>query len=479
MKKIRIDQNIFRAYDIRGAEEAYVKSQIIKPGSLMSKSAHSAIINPDVAYVVGRGVAKLFGPGNVVVGRDARLTSPALSRELIRGLTDGGINVSDLGLATSDLVYFAAGKYKFDMGIMVTGSHTIKYLNGIKICKLTNNTVTPIYCDNGLMDLAEVCKKQQFDPVSKKGKLTDFNCIDSFTESMLSLFPKYAKFPEIKLVLDSGNGMAWSIYGKIIEALPTEIIKLNSDPDGNFPAHDPDPMVDKNMEPLIEVVRKRNADFGVAWDGDADRIAFITAQGEILTGSHMGALLLPWVAKKHPRKAVVVTPPMTKAFFEIAEELYVPVIYAKVGNSHVKKDMDKYNSPFGAEEADHFMFQESYGAESGIIPLLIMLERIMESRKDFDHLLCEAMRGYIVSGDVNFEVHSSQQVLSAIKKYFKKSALEIDSLDGLRVELADWRFCLRPSSIDPVVRLNLECRSKKLMKEKIFEIAEIISKARD
>lgn len=475
MKKIKIDQNIFRAYDIRGAQEEYVRSQNITPGSLMSKSAHCAVINTDTAYIIGRGVAQLFGPRRVVLGRDARLTSPALSRELIKGLMDGGVDVSDAGLSTSDLVYFAVGKYRFDMGLMVTGSHTIKYLNGIKICKLTNNTVTPIYCDNGLMDLARACKEQKFNSFPATGDLKKIDCRKVYTDEILKLFPNHSSFPELKLVMDSGSGTALNVYKNIVDALPIKVIKLNEEPDGNFPSHDPDPMVEENMLSLIKEIKLHKADFGVAWDGDADRIAFISNKGQILTGSHIGALLLPWVAKRHPKKAVIVTPPMTKAFFEIAKELDTPVVYAKVGNSHVKKDMDNYNSPFGVEEADHFMFRESFGAESGIIPLLALLETISDTKKDFDQLLNEAMRGYIVSGDVNFEVNSSEKVLAKIYNKYKKTALEIDNLDGLRVEFRDWRFCLRPSSIDPVVRLNLECKSVDLMKEKISEISKLIS----
>lgn len=475
MDKIKIDQNIFRAYDIRGAEEEYFRSQNIKPGSLRSKSAHGAIINAETAYIIGRGVAELFKPKKVVVGRDARLSSPALSRALIEGLRDGGVDVSDVGLATSDLVYFAVGKYEFDMGLVVTGSHTIKYLNGIKICKLTGKTVTPIYCDNGLQELSKICQEQDFERSGTKGKLQKLNCLSDYTNYILSLFPKYADFPKIKVVLDSGNGTAWKIYAKIIEALPIDIVKLNYRPDGNFPAHDPDPMVPENMRPLIDNVKKFGAEFGVAWDGDADRVAFISKNGEILTGSHIGALILPWVASRHPKKPVVATPPMTRAFFGLADDLKMPVIYAKVGNSFVKKAMDENKSPFGAEEADHFMFEESYGAESGIIPLLALLEIMTKTKKHFSQLLSDAMRGYIVSGDINFEVHNCGKVLSTIKEQYSKSAIVIDELDGLRVEFTDWRFCIRPSSIDPVVRLNLEAKSKTILDKKIGEISKVIS----
>lgn len=475
MRKIEIDQNIFRAYDIRGAEEEYVKSQNIVPGSLRSKSAHGAIINAETAYIIGRGVAKLFAPKKVVVGRDARLSSPALSKALIKGLLDGGVNVSDVGLATSDLVYFAVGKFKFDMGLVVTGSHTIKYLNGIKICKLTNKTVTPIYCENGLVDLADISQSQLFEHVESQGKKETLDCIREYTSYVLSIFPSYNNFPQASIVMDAGSGTAGEIYEQIIDALPVKAEKINFEPDGNFPSHDPDPMVPENMEPLIAHIKQHGADFGVAWDGDADRIAFITREGQILTGSHIGALLLPWVAKRYPKEAVIVTPPMTKAFFEIAEELETPVMYAKVGNSHVKKLMDEHDSPFGAEEADHFMFRESFGAESGIIPLLALLEIMARTKKSFNQLLADAMRGYIVSGDINFDVHSSEKVLLKVKENYQKTALEIDHLDGLRVELTDWRFCLRPSSIDPVVRLNLECKSEELMSRKISEISNIIS----
>ncbi len=474
MKKVKIDENIFRANDIRGAEEQYVRSQNIIPGSMLSKSAHGAIINAETAYVIGRSIADVFGPKKIVIGHDSRITSTSLYRAAINGLRDGGTNVSLIGISTSDLLYFAVGYYGFDMGVMITGSHTIKYLNGMKICRLTNKTVTPIYQGCGMEMLRDYAIAQEFKETKKLGRETELNCYSDYTDYILKIFPEFKNFASHKIILDAANGTAGVVYEKLLDKLNTEPIKLNFNPDGNFPAHDPDPAVFENMAPLVQSIKDNNAEFGVAWDGDADRVAFITKEGEILTGSHIGTMLLPWVANKYPKSAVVVTPPMTQAFFELAGELDIDVKYAKVGNSYVKKVMDELGSPFGAEEADHFMFSECYGTENGIIPLLIILELLNKSGISFDQMLATAKRGYYISGDVNFEAHDTEMSLGEIEKYYKSKALVIDKLDGLRVEFDDWRFCIRPSSIDPVLRLNVEARSETKLKAAIVQIGEII-----
>lgn len=477
MKKIEINPYLFRPYDIRGAEEKYVKSQQIEPGSLRDRSAHGAILNPEIAYVIGRSIADIYQPKSFVVGRDDRLTSPALADALIEGLRDAGVDVDYIGISTSDLLYFAIGYHRYEMGVMITGSHTIKSLNGMKISRLTGNSVTPIYTGYGMEELRDYTLKQDFKVSSKKGRLDQKNIYDGYTEYILSHFPDYKNFKRLKLILDAGNGTAGVVYGQILESLPVDLVKLNFEPDGNFPAHDPDPAVFENMKPLVEEMQKDNAEFGVAWDGDADRIAFISPDGEILTGSHMGSLFLPWVMERHPKAPTVVTPPMTRAYLELAEEYGSPVIYAKVGNSFVKHMMDLNNSPYGAEEADHFMFAECFGTENGIIPLLIILDRISKTGKSYNQLLNEAKRGYHLTGDINIEVRDSDKVLLYLEKHFKEEALEINKLDGLRVEFDNWRFCIRPSSIDPVVRLNLEAKSEADMKLKTELVVSLVEEA--
>ena len=474
MKKVEITPYLFRSLDIRGAEPEFVKSLNIKPGSAKEKSAHGSPLSPEIAYVIGRAIGQSLKPKKVVVGHDARLSSPNLSKSLIKGLLDQGIDVDFIGLVATDKLYFAIGHYKYDIGVMNTGYHTIKQLNGFKISKYKEGKVTPVAKGSGMEELKEAALAQEFVTPKNKGKLKKIDISDDFNNYLLSQVD-FKKFKSQKVIFDAGNGSGGITFEGIIDQLPIESFKMNFKPDGNFPAHEPDPMVEENVAELVKEIGKQKADFGVSWDGDADRIAFITKGGEILTGGFIAAMMLPWIFERHPHSTVVVTPPMSHACLEIAQEHNAKAELAEVGNSYVKMAMEAHNAPFAGEEADHFMFKETFNAESGILPLLIIMERITESGKDFSALLEEAKRGYFVTGDVNIEVDDAEGLLNKLHQHYQKIGVSSAIRFGdIQVELPDYHYNIHPSHNDPVVRLNLEAKSQKLMDKGVKEVKELI-----
>ncbi|OQB05912.1 MAG: Phosphomannomutase/phosphoglucomutase [bacterium ADurb.Bin212] len=474
MKKIEINPHLFRSLDIRGAEAEFVKAQNIEPGSAKEKSAHGSILSPEIAKVIGRAIAVSQKPKRVVVGHDARRTSPALSKALIDGLLEQGVDVDFIGLVTTDKLYFAIGHYKYDIGVMNTGSHTIKELNGFKISKYKEGKVMPVAKGSGMEQLKEVALEQNFPEVEDKGKLKKIDISEDFEQYILSHFD-YQSFNEQRVICDGGNGSAGSAFEGIIDKLPIKATKLYFEPNGEFPNHEPDPMVPENLEELVDRLKNGEGDFGVAWDGDADRISFITPDGEILTGGFITAMLLPWVFKKHPHSTVICTPPMSWACREIALEHNAKVELAEVGNSFVKNAMEKFQAPFAGEEADHFMFNESFNAESGILPLMIILERLTKSGQSFVELLEEAKRGYFVTGDVNIEVQDYEKLLKALNTYYQSNGFSSKlSLGDLQVVLPDYHYNIHPSHNDPVVRLNLEAKSKELLEKGVEDVKKLI-----
>lgn len=474
MEKIKISPFLFRTLDIRGAKPEYVQSLNVQPGSALERSAHGNALTPEIAYIVGRAAATLLKPEKVVLAHDARLTSPELSRAFIDGLLEQGVDVDFIGLATTDQLYFAVGYHKYDFGVMNTGSHTIKELNGFKISRYKDGRVTPVAAGSGMEQLKELALAQEFPKVEKRGTLRNIDIKEEFTNYLLSFF-NYQNFKKQKIVFDAGNGTANAGFNQIIDKLPIEAIKLNFQPDGNFPVHEPDPMVKENIAEAEQIMKKEQADFGVCWDGDCDRVSIITPEGEILTGSFISPLLLPWVIKKHPQANVVGTPAMGWASREVAKENNASFEYAKVGNSYIKMAMEQYNAPFAAEEADHFMFAETFFTESGILPVLIILERITRENKSFDELLTEAKRGYFVSGDVNIEAEDWEKLLNNLYRYYTDKGVDSQLKFGdLQVNYDDWHFNIHPSLNDPVVRLNLEAKSKEKMDAEIANVKKII-----
>lgn len=462
---------MFRSLDIRGAEPAYAY-KIQKSGA--SNSAYSAVLDEGAAAIIGRSVVTSFKARKIVVGRDSRLSSPKLALSLIKGLRQQGGNVDYLEMSSTDQIHYAVGQHHYDIGIEVTGSHTVKQINGLKIVRYKDGKVLPVARGLGMEQLREIALTAKFPRVLRAGKLRKINIASEFSDFILSHF-NYKRFKKLKIVLDAGNGTAGVAYEPILEKLPVDFIKINFEPDGHFPNHEPDPIIPENIKQIIERVASEKADFGIAWDGDADRIAAIAPSGELVTGSFFAPMLLPWVLKKHPRASIIATDSMSHAVRDAALAENAKVIISPVGNSHVVLYMDLYDSPFAAEEADHFMFKETFNSESGIFPLLILLDELTRENKTFDRLLLEAKSGYFISGDENISVNDISSLLTHLLSYYSAEGIPCRMRFGnLEVDMKSYHFVLHPSYNDPVVRLNLEARTEHDMIRGVIEVKKLI-----
>lgn len=473
MNKIDVNPYLFRSLDIRGSDPKYVEPEDEIPGSSRSKSAYGCKLSNDVAEVIGRSIAIAEKPKKVVVGYDTRLTSPELTNALVRGLLNQGVDVDLIGLSTADKLYFAIGHYKYELGILTTASHATKELNGFKISRLVGDRVVPVADGTGMEKIKEIATSQNFGQSEEVGKLNEIDISNDFTKFILSFF-NLSKIAKQKVVFDAANGPAGITHEKIIDSLPIKAIKINFLPNGNFPNHEPNPMIPKNVAETVSVIKSQGADFGVAWDGDADRIALITKKGKILTGSFISPLLIPWVINRHPGATIINTPPMSWASRDLAEKYGDKIKYSRVGNSYVKQAMAEEKSPFAAEEADHFMFAETFYAESGILPVLIVLQSIFENHQTLEELLSDVVKDYEISGDINFVVKNPHAVISAVEREYEKEGAKISKTDGINVDFSNWHFCLRPSLNDPVVRLNVETKSEEKLKAEVEKIKSII-----
>ncbi len=469
MERIEIDKKLFRTLDIRGVSDPRFFDKLKN-----NDSAHSVKLTSEIAEVIGKAIVASIKPEKVVLGWDARHSSLDLAKAVAKGLVSTGVNVDIIGLCSTDQVYFSIGNYKYDVGVMITASHAVKQLNGVKISKYKNGKVVPVAKGSGLEEIADLSIKQDFEKSDKFGHVEKRKIDIDYNKYILSFF-NYKEFKKQKVVFDPGNGSGGIAYEGILSHLPTDNIKINWLPNGDFPNHEPDPMVDENMNQIRKKIKSENADFGVAWDTDADRVAFITKKGKVLTGSQIGPMLLEWVMKKHPGCTIVDTPPMSLIFHKRVAEFGGKVEYSHVGNSNIKIKMEEFDSPFAVEEADHFMFEESFHAESGILPFLIIMDMITKSDTTFDKLLNESTEGSAISGDINFEIDNKQQALMKLEREYSYPGNTIMHIDGLYVANDNFHFNIRPSLNDPVLRLNIEAKTEEIMNHEIGHIKKLLT----
>jgi phosphomannomutase len=469
--KIEIDPKLFRELDVRGVADPDFFDQLKNDGS-----AYSVKITPEIAGVISRAIAQIVKPKKIVLGYDARNQSPELAKSAKATLLESGVDIDTMGLCATDQIYFAVGYYKYDLGVMITASHAEKTLNGIKISKYKDGKVMPVARGSGLEEIREAALKQNFEQPNKGGEERQIDILDDYKNHLLKLF-NIQDFKQLDIVFDAGNGVAGKAYEDIIHSLPINARWINKNPDGEFPAHEPDPMIEDNIREIKDEILKYNVDFGVAWDGDADRIAIISKKLGLLTGSHLAPVLLDWVFKKHPHATVIDTPPMTLAFHSKVKKLNGKVEYSKVGNSNIKIAMEEFNSPFAAEEADHFMFKESYSCESGILPLLIIIEAISNTSKTLEELVEESLDGVKISGDINIEVRDKHKAMMRLEQEYQAPGNTILHLDGLFVKNDLFHFNIRPSLNDPVMRLNIESKSEAVIRHEVENIKKIMGRS--
>jgi phosphomannomutase len=446
---VTIDPNIFGSYDIRGI--------------------YGENLNDEVAYRIGRAAAQYLQVPEIAVGRDMRLSSPRLAAALIRGITDGGVHVIDLGLTTTDELYFAVGKFKYAAGVMVTASHNPGKYNGMKFCRAE---AYPISKETGLATIRDLASTGEFADPPRKGEVRTQDVLEDYVNHALS-FIDVSKIRPLKVVIDAGNGMAGMVMPRVFEKLPCTLIPLYFELDGSFPNHPASPIEPENTEVLRKTVREVGADLGAAFDGDADRMFPVDEQGNIVDGSMVTAIAANSLLRKYPGSTILYNLIVSKSVPELVAELGGKSFRARVGHSHIKADMRTHNAIFGGEHSGHFYFRDNWYADSGLIAFLMTLELVSLGDKPLSELL-KPLDRWVRSGEYNSTVSDKKAKLAALEERYGKEAQAVDHLDGVTFDFGDWWFNVRPSNTEPFLRLNLEARTRELMEQKRDEVLAFI-----
>ena len=440
----------FKAYDIRGQ----IPTQI----------------NADICYRIGNATGAFLGANTVVVGRDMRLTSSEFADAVIKGLTDAGIEVFDIGLCGTEMVYFATSHLHADGGIMVTASHNPADYNGLK---LVREEARPISADTGLADIRGLAESDDRE-IKAGGKRTEVNVLDAYIEHMLS-YVDTANLKPLKFVINPGNGCAGIATDALESHLPFDLIKLHNEPDGTFPNGIPNPMLLENQEATAAAVRDHKADMGIAWDGDFDRCFLFDENGTFIEGYYIVGLLAESVIAKNPGAKIVHDPRMTWNTLDIVANAGGEAVKSKSGHSFIKEKMREVNGAYGGEMSAHHYFRDFSYADSGMIPWLLVAELISVSGKSLSQLVGERMKMYPASGEINRKVADAKATLQALHDSYAADALDVDDTDGYSFEFSQWRFNIRMSNTEPVVRLNVETRGDQgLLEEKTAEVLAIL-----
>jgi len=441
----------FKAYDLRGRI----------PDEL----------NEDVAYRVGRAYAQWLNPRRVAVGRDIRLSSQSLSAALIRGLTDSGVDVVDIGLCGTEGSYFATFSLGLDGGIMVTASHNPPDYNGMKFVREQSK---PVSGDTGLKDIQRLAEEGRFPSVARKGSVEYFDLGPSYREHLLGYVDR-ARLKPLKVVSNPGNGGAGLVIDLLERDLPLEFVKLYHEPDGTFPNGIPNPMLEQNRAPTIRAVRQHRADVGIAFDGDFDRCFFFDEQGSFIEGYYIVGLLASVFLQKSPGSAVVYDPRLTWNTIDIVERAGGRPVLCKSGHAFIKQRMREVDGIYGGEMSAHHYFRRFAYCDSGIIPWLVMAETLSATGKPLSELVGERVKMFPASGEINRRLPDADAAIAAVKSRYLPGAAGVDYTDGLSVEYPEWRFNLRASNTEPLLRLNVESRrNEALMREKTAEILALL-----
>ncbi len=450
----------FKAYDIRG-----------KLGEQL---------NTDVAYRIGRAFAQHTKAKSVVVGGDIRLTSEVLKHSLTQGLMDGGSNVIDLGLAGTEHIYFATSHLACDGGIVVTASHNPIDYNGMKLVRENSK---PISGDTGLFDIQALAEANDFNEVSQKGILTTFDISKAYTEHLLTYIESKNMTP-LKLVVNAGNGAAGPALDAIESAfntlnVPIEFIKVHHQPDGNFPNGIPNPLLIENRAATRDAVIKHGADMGIAWDGDFDRCFLFDENGDFIEGYYIVGLLADnFLSKvdrdKSPAK-IIHDPRLTWNTIDIVEQAGGQAIQSKTGHAFIKERMRSEDAIYGGEMSAHHYFRDFFYCDSGMIPWLLIAELVCIRKQPLSSLVKERIAAYPSSGEINNKIEDPKAAISRVLAFYQEQATIIDKTDGISMEFDTWRFNLRSSNTEPVVRLNVESKADEaLMQAKTKQVLALL-----
>jgi phosphomannomutase len=443
-----LDPKAFKAYDVRG----------IYPGEL----------DEEGAYAVGRAYVEQFEPRRIAVGRDMRLSSPSMAAAVIEGARDGGADVVDIGLAATEMVYFAVGSLGLDGGIAVTASHNPKEYTGMKIVR---RGALPVGGESGLLDVRDRALRGFGEP-SRRGEISEQDIYPAYVDRVLSFVDVSAIGP-LRIVVDAANGMAGAMLSPVLERLPIETVRCYFEPDGSFPNHPPNPLLPENREFIVQKTLEEGADFGVAFDGDADRCFFVDDAGEFVPGDFATALLAESILAKEPGAKIIYDVRASWAVPETIEAADGVPLVNRVGHAYIKLRMRKEAATFGGEVSGHYYFRDFCQADSGVVPFLLMLELVSRRGRKLSEILRPFRERYFITGELNTPVPDVALKLQELKERFGAEG-KVSHLDGISVEAADWRFNVRPSNTEPLLRLNLEARSRELMEHKRDEVLAVI-----
>jgi phosphomannomutase len=447
-----LDPKVFKAYDVRG----------LYPGEL----------DEEGAYAIGRAYVEQFGPARIAVGRDMRLSSPTMAEALIAGATAAGAEVLDIGLVGTEMVYFAVGELGLDGGVMVTASHNPKDYTGMKIVRAG---ALPVGGDSGLLDVRDRAVGIGTGIGTGRGPFPDpqpYDIWPAYVDRLMS-FVDVSELRPLKVVIDAANGMAGTMLPPVLERLPIEAVPCYFEPDGSFPNHEPNPLLPENREFIVRKTLEEGADFGVAFDGDADRCFFVDDAGEFVAGDFATALFAQGVLEKEPGAKVIYD---VRASWAVPETIAAaggePVV-SRVGHAFIKLLMREIDAAFAGEVSGHYYFRDFSQADSGVVPFLLMLERISKGGAKLSELLRPFLTRYFITGEINTPVADVPAKLAELEQRFGPEG-KVSHLDGLSVVAEDWHFNVRPSNTEPLLRLNLEARSQELMEHKRDEVLAVI-----
>ncbi|BBP45219.1 phosphohexose mutases [Thiosulfatimonas sediminis] len=448
------DLSGFKAYDIRGE----VPRQM----------------NPDLAYQIGRAFASEFSPKHIVVGHDIRLESPELSKALCDGLIASGVEVWHLGVCGTEEVYFATSHYQADGGIMITASHNPKGNNGMKMVSANSN---PISRDSGLNAIKQRIEKQDFAPLSTEpASVIAKEDKSAYIAKLLTYLDRDSIKP-FKIVVNAGNGAAGPTFDQLARHLPCEFIRLQHEPDGHFPNGVPNPMIPENRAPTRAAIIANQADFAVAWDGDFDRCFLFDGNGDFIEGYYLVGLLAETLLADHPGEKIVHDPRLTWNTIEQVQQAGGEAVQSKTGHAFIKEHMRKVDALYGGEMSAHHYFKDFFYCDSGMIPWLLVLQLMSRTGQSLHQLVAERAAAYPCSGELNYKVQHSRQIIEAVKQVFESDQPEIDLTDGLSLAFTEWRLNIRTSNTEPLLRLNIESRgNRQLVQSKVEQIEAIIQR---
>jgi phosphomannomutase len=452
------DPAIFKAYDVRGL--------------------YGEQIDEDVAYRVGRAFAHVLAAEydvpptklRVGLGRDMRLTAPAMAARYKEGIADEGAEVMDVGMVGTEMLYFAVGARELDGGLMCTASHNPKPYTG---AKLVRRGAIALSSDSGIGEVARIVLEAAFPaPTQPPGVLWEEDVSDDFREAAMGFIDSGAVKP-MKVVLDGGNGMAGPMVGPLLDALPIDQVRTYWEPDGEFPDHEPNPLLPENRAFVVDKVRSEGADLGIAWDGDADRCFFIDDTGEFVDGDFLTALLAESILAKEPGAAILYDVRASRAVADVVARAGGSAHVNRVGHAFFKTRMRDEGAAFGGEVSGHYYFRDFYCADSGTIPALLVLELLSLKGRRMSDLIGELRSRYFISGEINSEVADQKAKMREIEERYSDG--ELSHLDGVSVDYDDWHFNVRPSNTEPLLRLNLESLvSREHLEQKRDEVLGLI-----